>query len=414
MPLFGAAFFLGMIMRFLLLFLLASSSASFSAEVYWGISTLKAANPQAVAKQLCDNNSSICIGFKLEEVPGRTDILNAIFYRDSQANPVWTTRTVTRFPCGYDGFNICSNFDYDSGVTVCSDGFYSNAANSLGYPQFVDTCDRPALKQCADSSFRLPNSFCPIPIPICNDYETCYAYAQTQIDCSNSSEINFSYTDSENFSYSCLHAPSTDPEALPDPDWFGCSSQTGFCGGIETSGNSSSSSSQASSQASSIGSSASNESSAANSSSNTGEGSSSGSGNTSSTSSYGNPSAGSGECDPTSSNYLSCITAGDNSQTIGTGSPTNSKGQFDETVSQEKLEQIKSQLEAEIEKIKIEIQSEFSSSITGSGSIQDFCINIFSAEVCFGMKKFEAYLTPIGSAIFLVACVLSFSIILRG
>lgn len=296
-----------MIMRFLLLLLLVFPSVSFSAEVYWGISNLKAATPQAVAKQLCDNNSSICIGFKLEEVPSRTDILNAIFFRDSQANPVWTTRTATRFPCGYEGFSACSNFDYDSGVTVCSDGFYSNAANSLGYPQFFDTCDRPVLKQCADSSFRFPNSFCPIPIPICNDYETCYAYAQTQLDCSNSSDINFSYTDSENFSYRCLHASPTDPEELPDPDWFGCSSQTGFCGGIEASGNSSSSSSQASSQAASIGSSVSSGSSAANSSSNSSEGSSSGSGDASSAASSSNIGAGSGECDPTFSNYLSAL-----------------------------------------------------------------------------------------------------------
>ncbi|HEX7763667.1 MAG TPA: hypothetical protein VF433_08645, partial [Cellvibrio sp.] len=291
-------------------------------------------------------------------------------------------------------------------------GFYSNAANNLGYPQFVDTCDRPALKQCADNTFRLPNSFCPIPIPICTDYESCYEYAQSQIDCSNSSNVSFTYTDSENFSYSCDHPPTTEPEELPDPDWFGCSSQTGFCGGIETSGGSSSASSQASSYTSSSNSSASSENSSSDSSSNSGGSSSSGYGSASSAASSGNTGSQSGQCDPTSANYLSCITSAIDSD--ATGLPSGNKGQFDDEVSQQKLDQLKNQLEAEIQAIKVEIQSSFSGSISGSGALHDFCINVFSSDVCFGLKKFESYLSPISSAIFLVACVLSFYIVLRG
>jgi hypothetical protein len=57
------------------------------------------------------------------------DILKAIFFRNNQDNPVWTAKAAARFPCSYEGFSTF--FYYDSGVTVCADGFYSNAENSL-------------------------------------------------------------------------------------------------------------------------------------------------------------------------------------------------------------------------------------------------------------------------------------------
>ncbi len=302
-------------MRHILFFLLTLSSLSFSSEVYWGVNGHYAATPQAAAKSLCDLNSSICTHFSIQPYqlnPSRSDLLTVIFYRPSPSNPIWLDATMNRYPCGYDGRNNCSTFDYEQNATVCADGFYSNAGNSIGY---VDTCDRPGLKQCADGTYKLSNGFCPIQVPICDDYESCYAYAMLQIDCSNSTNINFVYTDPENFSYSCSHPEPTDPEQIPDPDWFGCSSQTGVCGGIDSTGASSSSSAQASSNTSSVSSAGSTGGSG--SSANSGGGSSSGNGS-GATSSSGSQAPNSGQCDPTSTDYLRCITSGNNSSTAPT------------------------------------------------------------------------------------------------
>ncbi len=301
-------------MRYLLFFLFFFSSMSFSAQVYWGVNGHYAATPQAAAKSLCDANSSICTNFSIQPYqlnPSRLDLLTVIFYRPSPSNPIWLDATMNRYPCGYDGRTTCSNFDYEQNATVCPDGFYSNAGNSIGY---VDTCDRPGLKQCSDGTFQLSNGFCPIQVPVCSDYETCYAYAMLQIDCSNATNINFDYTDPENFSYSCDRPDPIDPEQEPDPDWFGCSSETGVCGGINSTGNSSASSSQNSSSKSSVSSgvSSSGSNGGAGSSANSSAGSSSG--NTSGgTSSAGSTGSNAGQCDPTSTNYLRCIASGDNS-----------------------------------------------------------------------------------------------------
>ena len=90
------------------------------------------------------------------------------------------------------------------------------------------------------------------------------------------------------------------------------------------------------------------------------------------------------------------------------------KGEFDGEESEKKLEELEEELSQKIEDIKTEIQNEFTSTISGSGTIQDFCKNIRGSEVCFGMQKFESWLDPIAQAIFLVACVVAFSIVLSG
>lgn len=158
----------------------------------------------------------------------------------------------------------------------------------------------------------------------------------------------------------------------------------------------------------------------------TGGGSSSG--NTGSSGSVGSAgSSAAGECDPTSRDYLQCISTGNSSAqsqssqsssaasaSSGAASSLGEKGEFDGEESEKKLEEIQEDLEKKIDDIKDEIQAEFSSAISGTGTIQDFCKNIRGSEVCFGMQKFESWLDPISQAIFLVACVLSFAIVLGG
>uniref|UniRef100_UPI000A82AFD3 hypothetical protein n=1 Tax=Cellvibrio sp. OA-2007 TaxID=529823 RepID=UPI000A82AFD3 len=138
-----------------------------------------------------------------------------------------------------------------------------------------------------------------------------------------------------------------------------------------------------------------------------------------------------GECDQTSRDYLQCISSGNSSRSAVSSSSSSSnsssgssrsgaysslgeKGEFDDEITEKKLEDITKELEDKIADIKDDIQGEFGGTISGRGGIQDFCKNIRDTQVCFGMEKFEPYLDPIAAAIFLVACVISFSIVLRG
>lgn len=139
-----------------------------------------------------------------------------------------------------------------------------------------------------------------------------------------------------------------------------------------------------------------------------------------------------GECDQTASNYLDCISQGKTSSrassstssvsssasnssgsSSGAFSSLGEKGEFDGEASEKSLEDLKEELDKKIADIKADIKGEFGGAVSGSGTIQDFCKNIRGNDVCFGMKKFEDYLEPISSAIFLVACFLAFAIVLR-
>lgn len=134
-----------------------------------------------------------------------------------------------------------------------------------------------------------------------------------------------------------------------------------------------------------------------------------------------------GPCDPTQRDYLQCISTGNSSannssaqsssaasNSSGAASSLGEKGEFDGEASEKRLEELEQDLRDKIDDIKSDISAEFGGSISGTGSIQDFCKNIRQTEVCFGMEKFEPWLDPIASAIFLVACVLAFVIVLRG
>jgi hypothetical protein len=154
-------------------------------------------------------------------------------------------------------------------------------------------------------------------------------------------------------------------------------------------------------------------------------------GATGSSGSAGATSSASGKCDPTSENYLACISkptsaasassgstssvaSSSNSSRSGAFSSLGEKGKFDGEASEKKLEDLEKELKDKIADIKDDINAQVGGTISGSGSLQDFCKNIRGNEVCFGMKKFEPYLAPIAAAIFLVACFISFSIVLRG
>jgi len=119
---------------------------------------------------------------------------------------------------------------------------------------------------------------------------------------------------------------------------------------------------------------------------------------------------------PNGSSASNPCSGGGNGSASSSGSVSSlgEKGEFDGEASEKRLEELGEELTEKIDEIKLEIQNEFTSTIQGSGSIEDFCKQIRGQEVCFGMKKFEEWLNPISSAIFLVACVISFSIVLSG
>lgn len=151
-------------------------------------------------------------------------------------------------------------------------------------------------------------------------------------------------------------------------------------------------------------------------------------GSTGSAASGGAGSSASGKCDPTAENYLACISGqvssnGSSSQSSinsssssrsGAFSSLGERGEFDDELHEKRLEDLTQELEDKIADIKEDVAAQIGGTISGNGGIQDFCKNIRSNDVCFGMKKFEAHLDPISNAIFLVCCVLAFVIVLRN
>lgn len=124
-------------------------------------------------------------------------------------------------------------------------------------------------------------------------------------------------------------------------------------------------------------------------------------------SSGGVSSVGAGDCDPTAKNYFKCING--ESRPLSTGD----KGQFSGGVN-DAISQAESELQTEFNNIRQQMQSALGVSIQGrSGSLDDICNEIKGATVCMGIGKFTQYLTIIGQAVFLIAAVLSFSIVLR-
>ena len=202
-------------------FYLLQISHARSAEVYW---TLGGSNegptPQAAAELYC-SGYQYCAGYTIDTYlydPSRADLLTITFFL-ADGTSVWTSETAHMQSCVAG--QTCSFFNYETGATVCSDGYYSDAANNFGY---INTCDRPDIKQCDDGSFQLQNGFCPIALPVCSDALTCETYAQTQLDCSNATNITFTYIDPDNWDYTCERI---DPE---EPELFGCNTE--YCGGI--------------------------------------------------------------------------------------------------------------------------------------------------------------------------------------
>ena len=91
----------------------------------------------------------------------------------------------------------------DAQPEICEDGLPPNLAGYYG-------CDRPALKQCGDGSYvRSDTGICST---FCSDYLSCYNYALANSSCAGSQYFEFSYTDPENFSFSCTSIDSNSPD----------------------------------------------------------------------------------------------------------------------------------------------------------------------------------------------------------
>ena len=107
-----------------------------------------------------------------------------------------------------DPFQCPSQINPD-GSTNCDDGYPSNVLDHLGYA----TCDRPAAQQCADSSYILATDNCPdTSLGICNSYASCYATGVSESDCATASYFDFTYTDPQNFTFSCTTIDINSPD----------------------------------------------------------------------------------------------------------------------------------------------------------------------------------------------------------
>lgn len=143
-----------------------------------------------------------------------------------------------------------------------------------------------------------------------------------------------------------------------------------------------------------------------------GDGSGDGPGNGGGSSGSGS-SQGAGDCDPTSRNYLSCVT-GTTSRYGGRGEPAE-QGTFDSDGVADLLAQTQAEYADLVNSIKAEAQSIFQvdSLSVGSGGLVDYCKSIRDVQVCFGWGRFSEYLNLIAAAILLVGAVVAFGIVMR-
>ena len=209
--------------KVLILIFLIFPTGVFSASGYWQITSSNfGPTPFDAATSVCNSAGIYCQNFSFSSYlydSSRSDLQTVYLYRPSGS--VWSTETAQFIAC-QDGF-LCSDYNFEAGVTFCEDGYYLDSADALGYP---NTCDRPLLKICDDGSFQLESGFCPIILPVCSDSDACLNFAQSQLDCSGSLDTNFTYIDSDNFSYSCT----TTTEGQDSAGLFGCNIE--FCGGV--------------------------------------------------------------------------------------------------------------------------------------------------------------------------------------
>jgi hypothetical protein len=196
------------------------STSVFSDEVQWNIGSRSGPTVAAAASSFCSGYEH-CTGFQVGSYiydPTRMDLLTVTFLLGVEGD-IWTRETAQMVACTVN----CSVYNYSTGITVCVDGFYSDSANHLGW---INTCDRPNLQECSNGELILQGSICPIAIPVCTDFQTCQDFALTQIDCSNSTDVNFVFVDQDNWDMTCTTENSADPEI------FGCNGV--ICGGIAT------------------------------------------------------------------------------------------------------------------------------------------------------------------------------------
>jgi hypothetical protein len=123
---------------------------------------------------------------------------------------------------------------------------------------------------------------------------------------------------------------------------------------------------------------------------------------------------GAGNCDPTSHDYLSCISRENPGNGDGTGDafePSGDKGVFDGEAAEKRRAELEGEIADQMETIKQEISDHMGGGVSGTGTLTDNCVTVKNEQVCFGMAKFSQYLGVIGQAIFLIACVYSFAIV---
>ena len=86
---------------------------------------------------------------------------------------------------------------------------------------------------------------------------------------------------------------------------------------------------------------------------------------------------------------------------------------FDGAVAQSALEEAQGQLDDEINNVKSQVNSLFGGDLSGSGGLDDGCIDVRGQQVCFGLLKWAGDLSIIGNVIFFLAVLMSIEIIAR-
>ena len=191
---------------------LAVASDDGDAGFYWYNSAstfLMASTAHEAAMLSC---SQTCVDMVFQSTGSYTD--GVVFERFKplleNGSTGYVAVQVNRGVCDISTSNVASCKEGYGQPATCSDGF---PPNIYGYEDF---CDRPTPKLCPDGTYVEATSYCPVNDSVCFDYDSCYEYALSQANCSQSPSVfAFNYRDPTRFDFAC---ETIDPSSPDHPD----------------------------------------------------------------------------------------------------------------------------------------------------------------------------------------------------
>jgi hypothetical protein len=189
------------------------SSYSFSSEgtagYYWFNSSLTSkmgSTSHEVAMLSC---SAPCVDMIFDSEGSYTNGTIFVRYKSllESGQTGYVTLQINRKACDAYSTNVASCQAGYGTPQMCSDG---HPPNVYGYE---DNCDRPTPKLCENGEYVEDTAFCSVTNGVCSDYDSCYQYALSKSNCSESPSVfKFNYRDPNNFDFACETIDSASPD----------------------------------------------------------------------------------------------------------------------------------------------------------------------------------------------------------